>query len=129
MATTEKSIAACRIHSVFRNERLLIRKKRAPASAPNGNPINSRSKNSDGMMKKVSNRKMAMVNTTVANESRNSSVASFHAVEGGADRLWISVVMCVGEKGSVYAVGFRECERFLLLPGLMVNSSLADEGA
>ncbi len=44
-------------------------------------------------MKKVSNRNRAMVNVTVAKESRNSAAGSFHGVSCFADGACTSVVM------------------------------------
>src|SRR3954449_7987621 len=50
--------------------------QRAATNAPSGNPTKSRSKKSDGMMKKLSSLKIESVNSAEANDRPKSPAAS-----------------------------------------------------
>ena len=93
MATTEKTIAACRIHRVRINETRLTDSVQAPISAPMGKPMNSRSKNSEGMMKNARSRNSKTVNKTVANDRINKALPNNTEDSCESSDTWDSVTV------------------------------------
>jgi len=69
----DKIKANCKTPMVRRNDLMVTEKKKVPNNAPTGNPINNRSKNKEGMMKKLRSLKITKVNTTVEKDNRNSA--------------------------------------------------------
>src|SRR5207244_493443 len=66
----------CRADSARPNRRLASLPNRVPMAAPIGKHTNSRSKNSDGMMKKLISRNSARQYSTVLIDSRNRAAES-----------------------------------------------------
>ena len=60
---------------VLRKDLMVTEKKKAPNNAPTGNPINNRSKNKEGMIKKLRSLKTTKVNSTVENDNKSSAKA------------------------------------------------------
>jgi hypothetical protein len=75
-AAVERTAVPRRTQSVFRNEAAEVPKKRAPSEAPIGNPMERRSKKSEGMMKKLRSLKRARVKSTVEKERQKRQTAS-----------------------------------------------------
>jgi hypothetical protein len=77
-----KAIAAWRIHSVRWKLDREAEKNRTPKKAPIGKPMKRRSKNREGMIKKLRSFQTESVKRTVAKERRNMAVPTRQGATG-----------------------------------------------